>query len=75
MRNQQATRLLFEQSRPGRRAVELPVCDVPQRPIEELLPSAAVSSAPPPLPELTEPDLVRHFVCLSTLNMSVDSHF
>ncbi len=75
MRNKQATRLLFEQSRPGRRAVELPVCDVPQRPIEELLPSAAVSAAPPPLPELTEPDLVRHFVCLSTLNMSVDSHF
>jgi glycine dehydrogenase subunit 2 len=27
------------------------------------------------LPELTEPDLVRHFANLSTLNMSVDTHF
>jgi glycine dehydrogenase subunit 2 len=34
-----------------------------------------LASAPPPLPELAEPDLVRHFVNLSTENMSVDSHF
>ena len=36
---------------------------------------SALADAPPPLPELTEPDLVRHFVNLSTLNMSVDTHF
>ena len=53
----------------------MPKCDVPTREIEELLPSEAISSSPPPLPELTEPELVRHFVNLSSQNMSVDSHF
>ncbi len=75
MRNTQATKLLFEQSKPGCRGVRLPECDVPERPIDELLPSGAIAEAPPPLPELSEPDVVRHFVNLSTLNMSVDTHF
>jgi glycine dehydrogenase subunit 2 len=75
MRNQQATQLMFELSRPGRQAVRLPECDVPLRPLDELLPPEALAATPPPLPELTEPDLVRHFVNLSTLNMSVDTHF
>lgn len=75
MRNQQATQLIFELSSPGRRAVQLPACDVPARPLEELLPRRALASAPPPLVELTEPELVRHFVNLSTLNMSADGHF
>ena len=75
MRNRQATQLLFEQSRPGCCAVRLPECDVPRRPVEELLPADALASGPPPLPELTEPDLVRHFVNLSARNMSVDTHF
>lgn len=75
MRNRQATQLLFEQSRPGCRAVRLPECDVPRRPLEELLPPEALASGPPPLPELSEPELVRHFVNLSAGNMSVDAHF
>ena len=60
---------------PGCRAARLPACDVPRRPLDELLPAGALADAPPPLPELTEPDVVRHFVNLSTLNMSVDTHF
>jgi len=75
MRNRQATQLLFELSKPGLVAVETPPCDVPERPIGELLPPAALADAPPPLPELSEPDLTRHFVNLSTQNMSVDTHF
>ena len=75
MRNRQATQLLFEQSKPGRRGVELPPCDVPAQPLEKLLPAEQIASSPPPLPELTEPELVRHFINLSTLNMSVDTHF
>jgi glycine dehydrogenase subunit 2 len=55
--------------------VRLPKCDVPERPVEELLPAVAVAAAPPPLPELSEPDVVRHFVNLSTKNMSVDANF
>lgn len=75
MRNRQATQLLFEQSRPGCRAQVLPCCDVPQRPVEELLPRNALADHPPPLPELSEPDVVRHYVNLSQQNMSVDTHF
>jgi glycine dehydrogenase subunit 2 len=75
MRNRQATQLLWEQSRTGCRAARLPECDVPQAAIEELLPAGALAPSPPPLPELTEPELVRHFVNLSTQNMSVDTHF
>jgi len=75
MRNTRATQLLFELSRPGRRSALLPASDVPDRPLSELLPADALATAPLPLPELTEPELVRHFTNLSTQNMSVDTHF
>ena len=39
------------------------------------LTSQHLADAPPPLPQLAEGDVVRHFVGLSTLNMSVDTHF
>jgi glycine dehydrogenase subunit 2 len=75
MRNVQSTKLLFELSRTGRRGTRMPACDVPSKPVAELLPAGALASAPPPLPELAEPDVVRHYTNLSTLNMSVDTHF
>ncbi|MEZ6072399.1 MAG: aminomethyl-transferring glycine dehydrogenase subunit GcvPB [Pirellulales bacterium] len=75
MRNQQATQLLFELSRPGRRAARMPACDVPKADLGELLPEQQRAKKPLPLPELAEPDIVRHFTNLSTLNMSVDTHF
>ena len=75
MRNRQATQLLSELSHAGRRGAELPPSDVPEWPLEDLLPAEALAAAPPRLPELAEPDVVRHFVNLSTLNMSVDTHF
>lgn len=75
MRNTRATQLLFEMSKPGRRATVIPPADVPAQPLDSLLPADALADAPPPLPELTEPDLVRHFLNLSTQNMSVDTHF
>ena len=75
MRNTRATQLLFELSKPGRRAMRIPASDVPEVPLDELLPASCCAAAPPPLPELAEPDMVRHFANLSTLNMSVDTHF
>jgi glycine dehydrogenase subunit 2 len=75
MRNTRATTLLFELSKPSCRSVQWPEADVPCRPVAELLPPAALAATPPPLPELPEPEVVRHFVNLSTLNMSVDTHF
>jgi len=75
MRNLKSTELLFELSKPGRRSVLLPKVDVPRRALDELLPVDAVAETPLPLPELAEPDVVRHFANLSTLNMSVDTHY
>jgi len=75
MRNRSATRLLHELSVPGRRAAMLPPSDVPERPLSDLVPDKYRAAAPPALPEVSEPDVVRHYVNLSTLNMSVDTHF
>jgi glycine dehydrogenase subunit 2 len=75
MHNTQSTELIFELSKPGCCAVQLPACDVPSRPLSDLLPRGAMSDAPLPLPELSEPDAVRHFINLSTRNFSVDTHF
>jgi glycine dehydrogenase subunit 2 len=71
----QSTDLLFEMSHPGRRTHRLPECDVPTAPASELLPADAQCDAPPPLPEVGEIDLIRHFVNLSTRNMSIDTNF
>jgi len=71
----QSTRLLFEISHPRRRAARLPACDVPAPGTDELLPPAALAQATPPLPEVGEIDLIRHFVNLSGRNMSIDTNF
>ena len=75
MRNTRDTKLIFELSKPSSRAARLPKCDVPERPVAELLPAGALADAPPSLPEVSEPQVVRHFANLSQLNMSVDTHF
>ncbi len=75
MRNTRSTQPIFELSKPGRRAALLPACDVPVAPLDALLPPAALAAAPPALPELAEPEIIRHFTNLSTQNMSVDTHF
>src|ERR1044072_1602125 len=75
MRNLKSTTLLFELSKPGRRGARWTACDVPVLPAAELVPAAALARQPPPLPEVAEPEVVRHFTNLSTLNMSVDTHF
>lgn len=72
MRNTQATQLLSELSHAGRRAAVLPPSDVP---VCAAIPAEHLAAAPPALPEVTEPDVIRHFTNLSTLNMSVDTHY
>ena len=75
MRNRQATQLLFELSHAGRRAHRLPATGIDPVRTEDLIPEDQLADDPPPLPELSEGDIVRHFVGLSTMNMSVDTHF
>ena len=75
MRRNQSTELLFELSHTGRRSQRLPPCDVPTPQAQDLLPASALTPEPPPLPEVGEIDLIRHFVNLSARNMSIDTHF
>jgi glycine dehydrogenase subunit 2 len=74
MKNQ-STELLFELSHPGRRAHRLPASDVPAQEVEDLLPLGALAGSPPPLPEVGEIDLIRHYTNLSARNMSIDTNF
>ena len=63
--------LIFEKSKPGRRASSLPRYDLPPAEVPEELRRAE----PPRLPELAEPELVRHFTELSTRNFGIDTGF
>lgn len=65
---------LAELSSPGRIGASLPECDVPVKPLDELIPSR-LQRRELPLPELSEPDVVRHFTRLSQRNVGVDTHF
>ncbi len=67
--------LLFEMGSPGRVGYRVPECDVPQKPLEELLGQDALREEPLPLPELGELEVVRHFVQLSRRNHGVDVGF
>ena len=60
--------LIFEISRPGRCAAALPKLDVPAADLPEGLIREKLS-----LPEVSEPDLIRHYTRLSRLNYSVDT--
>src|SRR5256885_11175685 len=75
MEKNQSTELIFELSHPGRRCHLLPACDVPGPSSAELLPASALAAVPPPLPEVGESDVIRHFTNLSTRNMSIDTNF
>ena len=75
MHNTQSTALLFDLSKPGRRCHRLPPSDVPAKPASGLIPKEQLADAPPPLPEVAEIDLIRHFTNLSQRNMSIDTNF
>jgi len=67
-------RLLIEQGGPGHRGPSLPACDVPTRPLAQQLPGARLRASLD-LPQVSEPEVVRHFIELSTLNHHIDRGF
>ena len=67
--------LIFERSRSGRRAVDLPVSDVPLEDVATLLPTDFLRREPAALPEVSQLDLVRHFTELSQRTFGVDAGF
>jgi glycine dehydrogenase subunit 2 len=66
---------IFEKGAPGRRAFVAPALDVPEQPLDELIPSHLRRRAPARLPEVSEPELVRHYVRISRRNFDLDSGF
>ncbi len=64
--------LVFERSVAGRRGWRLPASDVP--PADDL-PESLLRQQQPRLPELCEPDVVRHYTRLSQWNYSIDAGF
>ncbi len=53
----------------------LPALDVPDREISELIPSNLLREQTPNLPEIAEPEIVRHYNGLSKRNFDLDSGF
>ncbi len=66
---------IYERSKPGRRAFVAPVLDVPELPIDKLLPRQLRRAAAPRLPEVSEPEIVRHYNRLSKRNFDLDTGF
>jgi glycine dehydrogenase subunit 2 len=66
-------RTIFEKGGPGRRAFTAPALDVPE--VEGLIPERLRRTEPAALPEISEPELVRHYVNLSKRNFDLDSGF
>ena len=64
---------IFERSKPGRRAATLAPLDVPERRIDELIPAHLRRERPPELPEVSEPEIVRHFNRISRRNFDLDT--
>jgi glycine dehydrogenase subunit 2 len=66
---------IFERSKPGRRAFVAPALDVPEQPLDELLSPRLRRALPPRLPEVSEPEIVRHYNRLSKRNFDLDTGF
>jgi glycine dehydrogenase subunit 2 len=64
-------KLIFERSQAGRRGGELPHYDLPPARV----PQELRRREPPRLPEIAEPEIVRHFTALSTRNFGIDTGF
>jgi len=63
--------LIFERSRSGRASTHLAPAEAPC----DDIPAALLRDAPPPLPEASELDVVRHYTSLSQKNFSIDTQF
>jgi len=68
-------KLIFEMSRPCRRAVPMPALDVPQKNLSDIIPSRHLRRQPARLPEVGELETIRHFVRVSTMNHHIDKGF
>ncbi len=66
---------IYERSKPGRRAFVAPPLEVPERDLDDLIPASLRRTQPPRLPEVSEPEIVRHYNRLSKRNFDLDTGF
>jgi glycine dehydrogenase subunit 2 len=64
---------IYERSVEGRRAATLPPTGVDEKPLDQLIPSKLLRSNGPALPEVSEPEIVRHYNRLSRRNFDLDT--
>jgi glycine dehydrogenase subunit 2 len=69
------TQTIYEISKPGRRAFVAPALDVPEQPLDDLLPARLRRAEAPRLPEVAEPEINRHYNKLSKKNFDLDTGF
>jgi glycine dehydrogenase subunit 2 len=67
--------LSFEKSRPNAHGPRLPEADVKASGPADLLPRELLRSSPPGLPRLSEPEIMRHYSRLASLNYSISEQF
>lgn len=68
-------KLIFELSKPGRRAYALPEDKLPEMNLTDYLPEDYLRAESPEFPEVSELDIIRHYTLLSKKNYSIDSGF
>jgi len=68
-------KLIFEVSKPGRKAFHLPTIDVDDLSLDEMLPEDLIRKEDAELPEVSEMDIVRHYTNISQKNYSIDKGF
>ena len=69
------SRVIFEKSVKGRKGASLPKSDVPKVTLSDSISPDLLRSKPANLPEVSEPQVVRHYVNLSVKNHHVDRDF
>ncbi len=68
-------KLIFELSHEGRKGYSLPKIDVPVETLRTSTPDRYLRRAAADLPEVSENEVFRHFVRLSTMNYHIDKGF
>ena len=68
-------KLIFELSHKGRKGYTLPKLDVDSGSALDTIPSKLMRAKPAELPEVSENEVVRHFVRLSAMNYHIDKGF
>src|SRR3989442_15090549 len=67
--------LSFEKSRQNAHGPRLPGADVEAPAPDDLLPRELLRAQPPGLPRLSEPEIMRHYSRLASMNYSISEQF